>query len=604
MWLKSFRIRNYKSFCDSQMHSLAPKRNVIVGTNNSGKSALLEALSLKYSNHPHKTAARKVGFPLPLESEIEFEFSVTGVELRRFLLTFGGALIIPCPVNGVRDPHSATNWLNSALAREEITFLLRRRGATFEAARYPAFDVFARTPGACFGIQVNANQAEENFKFTGFTSAQSDFAPALGGPVSDLVYFFNAERLAIAQCAVGPSYDLRSNAGNLAEVLQNLQALPFRFQEFMGLVNYVLPDIKQVGAANISSQQVEVRVSSYGPTLGRDDLFVSLKECGTGVGQVLAILYVLVASRNSRVIIIDEPNSFLHPGAVRRLLDVVRRYDRHQFIISTHSPDVISASDPEQIILTRWVENQTVVEASKQDQVTAARAAIAEVGARLSDVFGADHILWVEGATEERCFPYIIQHLLRPSLIGTAILGVPATGDLHGRRKKLVLDIYRKLSASSVLLPVALAFLFDRERLTDDEVAAASKESGGLLEFIPRYCFENYLISVPAITEVLNAEEAERSEVTQDEVSAWLAENAERKSYLPPEAPKYGTPEWHRKVDAASLLGDLFWELRTVAYSKVKHSFDLTRIICDKSRDEFSELLELIQKLLPEEKGN
>jgi len=51
---------------------------------------------------------------------------------------------------------------------------------------------------------------------------------------------------------------------------------------------------------------------------------VPLSESGTGVGQVLAILYVVFTSEYPRTIVIDEPQSFLHPGAVRKLFEARR----------------------------------------------------------------------------------------------------------------------------------------------------------------------------------------------------------------------------------------------------------------------------------------
>src|SRR5205807_6323603 len=61
---------------------------------------------------------------------------------------------------------------------------------------------------------------------------------------------------------------------------------------------------------------------------------------GTGVGHVIAMMYVLVTAEEPRIILIDEPQSFLHPRAVRRLIGVFKLMPEHQFIISTHSPQV------------------------------------------------------------------------------------------------------------------------------------------------------------------------------------------------------------------------------------------------------------------------
>ncbi len=55
MYLSSFRIENYKSFRTTDVISLTPGFNVIVGQNNAGKTALVEALSLTGGNVPHRS---------------------------------------------------------------------------------------------------------------------------------------------------------------------------------------------------------------------------------------------------------------------------------------------------------------------------------------------------------------------------------------------------------------------------------------------------------------------------------------------------------------------------------------------------------------------
>ena len=55
MYLSKFQLLNYKSFRDSGVLEFKPGINIIVGANNSGKTALLEALSLKFQNYIHKS---------------------------------------------------------------------------------------------------------------------------------------------------------------------------------------------------------------------------------------------------------------------------------------------------------------------------------------------------------------------------------------------------------------------------------------------------------------------------------------------------------------------------------------------------------------------
>ncbi len=78
MHVSRFRITNYKSFRDSREVSLSPGFNVIVGANNAGKTALAEALSLRYSDKPHRsldTVPRLSASPDPV-SQVEVAFEL------------------------------------------------------------------------------------------------------------------------------------------------------------------------------------------------------------------------------------------------------------------------------------------------------------------------------------------------------------------------------------------------------------------------------------------------------------------------------------------------------------------------------------------------
>ncbi len=55
MYITKFQIIDYKSFLRSQELHLTPGFNVIVGQNNVGKTALVEALGLRFKNEPHRS---------------------------------------------------------------------------------------------------------------------------------------------------------------------------------------------------------------------------------------------------------------------------------------------------------------------------------------------------------------------------------------------------------------------------------------------------------------------------------------------------------------------------------------------------------------------
>jgi len=52
MFISSFQINSYKSFRSSGEIRFTPGFNIVVGRNNAGKTALMEALSLQSTSKP------------------------------------------------------------------------------------------------------------------------------------------------------------------------------------------------------------------------------------------------------------------------------------------------------------------------------------------------------------------------------------------------------------------------------------------------------------------------------------------------------------------------------------------------------------------------
>jgi predicted ATPase len=165
------------------------------------------------------------------------------------------------------------------------------------------------------------------------------------------IYCFRAERFALATHYYGHRSILLPNAENLAEVLNVLQGQPARFVKFNTLLRKVFPSIRYVSVVP-GDGKFELMMSNADTPEGRDDLMFPLSESGTGVGQVLAILYIIVTSHSPRAILIDEPNAFLHPGAVRQLFEIMKANPvEHQYVIATHSPEIVRATEARHVYL-------------------------------------------------------------------------------------------------------------------------------------------------------------------------------------------------------------------------------------------------------------
>jgi AAA15 family ATPase/GTPase len=88
MYISDIRIQNYKSYRDSRALELGPGINVIVGKNNVGKTALLDALSLRFGAVPHRSLNTLPSETRSLKpkSTVEFTFTLSKEELLDLLI--------------------------------------------------------------------------------------------------------------------------------------------------------------------------------------------------------------------------------------------------------------------------------------------------------------------------------------------------------------------------------------------------------------------------------------------------------------------------------------------------------------------------------------
>ncbi|MDB6045644.1 MAG: hypothetical protein JWM63_4195, partial [Gammaproteobacteria bacterium] len=374
---------------------------------------------------------------------------------------------------------------------------------------------------------------------------------------------FDAERLRRGRGLYGTVTRLAPDASNLPEVLQNLQADRDRYSEYLALVAEVLPDVQNVIVVPLSQNEQEVRVSSLRPSMRRGDLAVPLLRTGSGVAQVLAILYVVVTTDSPHVLLIDEPNSFLHPQASRTLIKILKRFPKHQYIIATHSPEVMSEIGSAATVMLEWEREQSAATQFEGGDSRTSSVALALVGARLSDVFGYDRVIWCEGPSDVYCFRLILSAFF-PSHEGTVLVPVHSTGAFDKRRRQETIDIYRQLSKASALVPPTVGFLFDAEDRTQ-------------------------------------AQRADLERLQSAAVREWLDANIASRAYahgeITPESIVRNPIEW---THGKRLLDDAI-----VHFTEGRHSFvntrdvePLTRVVLEERREQLRPLAELLGELI------
>src|SRR5438876_930339 len=99
MYVAKFQVKSYKSFISSPEVNLTSGFNVVVGQNNVGKTALVEAVSLHFQNKAHismKTSPNPgVLLHDSLTSDVQIAFQLTEGEAEQLLINARGSFYIP-----------------------------------------------------------------------------------------------------------------------------------------------------------------------------------------------------------------------------------------------------------------------------------------------------------------------------------------------------------------------------------------------------------------------------------------------------------------------------------------------------------------------------
>jgi energy-coupling factor transporter ATP-binding protein EcfA2 len=601
MRLLKARITGFQSIGETAEVHFDEGINLVIGQNNSGKSSLLRALLPNLPDDRHRTPERWQAHRLR-GPEVALTFEASGSEIRDWALRSASNLLIPVPVGT-----QVTKYVERLFASPSLQISGTRQAAQAGlTSAYPSHGLFV--PGQQFQAAMLHPHAGD-LNIDGPVNNGGDSLPGLLWEAWQRdMFYFAAERMNVGEASFGYANRLEPDARNLPNVLDNL--IGERGDIFQQLVDHLREIFPTVGNLSVRIKPPQIQGPQevlVWPTTAmlRPELSFPLANSGTGVAQVIALLTAIMTI-DKAIIIIDEISTFLHPAAVKSLLRILQtQYLQHQYIISTHSAEVIAFGNPKTIHLIKRSGYESTVERLDPGNVTTFRNVAAHLGVSMADVFAAEKVIWVEGQTEELCFPYIYRELLgRPVPRGIIFTSVAATGDFHTNKRNasIVYEVYERLSAAVATLPVAVVFSFDTEKLSERDKGDMRARSRGRLHFLPRRHFECYLVDPIAIAAFIISKDAASSDV----VTPAAVEDALRVAAA---AGPLHIREWNGditdtawldRVDAANLIDSVCGTLseQRARFDKTDDSLFLLRHILERDRAHLEPLRQYIESLV------
>jgi AAA15 family ATPase/GTPase len=229
MYISSIKIENYKSFADSDEVSLSPSFNVVVGKNNSGKTAFLEGLTAKYGDKPFRDQ-QTVPYPQAemLRQASFFKLGLTLGKEELFRALRKGDRNVYIPIDRDADIKQQQDAFEQSLSDSNKFYFTFRNSNCIEAYYEPHANLKGVAFYTIFSVDSNSNtlQRPDGHSMTG-GNLQESFAYKIAGLFSPRIYMFSAERLALSRSPISPNPILNSSASNLAQVLNYLLTVTF-----------------------------------------------------------------------------------------------------------------------------------------------------------------------------------------------------------------------------------------------------------------------------------------------------------------------------------------------------------------------------------------
>ncbi len=369
MKIKYIKISNYRSFGKGGLTIDNPERiNLLIGTNNAGKSNILKFLSI--IGHPDFVRMLDIGFNN--QHRVSYPFTVD--DFRDFI-------------------HS--NKINFTIGFEPTELYKKLLGSLSSEVMYVTYEIGNEGGGYVFrpidsSLHHISEKAAREFEAKRGVTGGS-FSDRLEGVIGTLhitrqVTFPHVEYLNEFR-KITDNKELRTKLNSIINFDHTTQHLSEKkdllcayFKEIFGFdIDIKIPSV---------DKEIQLVINKK---------YTPLSSLGTGYQQVVLIAFLIITT-SAHIVCIDEPELHLHPKAQRALLNLMSKIDK-QFFLATHSNHFLDYEVKDKKIYQITNDGKGSISTEVNNSIGVIKI-IDDLGIRASEIYQTNGIIWVEGASD------------------------------------------------------------------------------------------------------------------------------------------------------------------------------------------------------------
>ena len=495
MYFSKIKIKNFKSLRDTTIY-FNKELNIFTGVNNSGKTTILEAISLwseifrrviTQSQKSNKTLDIKKG-------DYRLGYS-TGAKQTYFDYR---------NIESIRTTTYEDIFYN--LDYEDKIELIMSISNGNESIDIGF--IIESASGSNYKIYLN-NYKDFDYRYFNdfFENLPNSIKTIFASPISSLAVLEEFK----TQVQIDDKIIKRESAQVLKNRIYNLEE--FEYRKFIYHLEFILYNSQDSIDLITTSNNTKDTHINYDITMGSKDIAKNLSLVGSGTLQIIELLLAFYESKGElNIVLLDEPDSHIHRDIQNRLFYTLANFSKDiQIFVSTHNESLIRSSKPQQIFHLEKTREKKIYKPIIFDEPVYVKDGLIpsrhlkvlqdlgnESALDFINALESDRLIFVEGKYDPKYIQFILDKYIdigdKPYISYWSFEGI----DNIFKHIFSYKEIFSKIRNKKSLWEKSI-LIFDRDYLSDKQASNLEKELRKKLD-IPVHIWNFYTIESVYLT--------------------------------------------------------------------------------------------------------